>query len=259
MCKRVRYFFLWPLYIGNRYECPFCGGHFRRFLPGGVDVPVWKEKNVISGGYRSNVICPRCDSFDRERAIYLYIKNKTGLLCKNRKKLRILHVAPDRQLQRIFMSCPSIDYRSADISSPLAMDKVDIAKFKYEDNSFDVIICCHVLEHVPDDRKAMSELYRVLKPGGWAILQVPISLSLEKTYEDPTVATPKERERAFGQCDHFRMYGRDYIDRLESAGFSVDVYNITKEFGESFVNKHSLIKNEDIYICSKLKQENNGL
>jgi ubiquinone/menaquinone biosynthesis C-methylase UbiE len=157
------------------------------------------------------------------------------------------------------MSCPSIDYRSADISSPLAMDKVDIAKFKYEDNSFDVIICCHVLEHVPDDRKAMSELYRVLKPGGWAILQVPISLSLEKTYEDPTVATPKERERAFGQCDHFRIYGRDYIDRLESAGFSVDVYNITKEFGESFVNKHSLIKNEDIYICSKLKQENNGL
>ena len=109
------------------------------------------------------------------------------------------------------MAHPNIDYLSADLNSPSAMVKMDITNIKYEDNSFDVIICNHVLEHIPDDRKAMSELYRVLKPGGWAILQVPISLLLNKTYEDPTVTTPEEREKVFGQSDHVRIYAKDYV------------------------------------------------
>lgn len=244
------------LYTGTEFECPFCGGHFRKFLSGGLDLPVLKEKNVVGGGYRLNSICPRCYSSDRERLIYLYLKNKTEFLYKD---LKVLHVAPERNLQRVFMAHPNIDYLSADLNSPSAMVKMDITNIKYEDNSFDVIICNHVLEHIPDDRKAMSELYRVLKPGGWAILQVPISLLLNKTYEDPTVTTPEEREKVFGQSDHVRIYAKDYKDRLEKIGFSVEIYNFIKEFGESTIHKYHkyrLLKDENIYICSKQKQEN---
>jgi predicted SAM-dependent methyltransferase len=249
---KSRAFFLSLLYIGNKFECPFCGGHFRKFLPGGLDLPVLKEKNIVGGGYRVNAICWRCQAWDRERLIYLYLKNKTELFHKN---LKVLHIAPERSLQRVLMTCPNIDYLSADLDSPLAMVKMDITEINYEDNSFDVIICNHVLEHIPDDRKAMSELYRVLKPAGWAILQVPVSLLLNKTYEDPAVTTPEEREKIFGQSNHVRIYGKDYKDRLEKVGFSVEVYNFAKEFGESTIHKYGLLKDEDIYICSKPKQK----
>ena len=249
---KCRAFFLSLLYTGNRLECPFCGGHFRKFLPGGLDLPVYKEKNIVGGGYRVNVKCSRCRSSDRERLTCLYLKNKTEVFCEN---LKVLHVAPERNLQRVLMTCPNIDYLSLDLNSPLAMVKMDITEIKYEDNSFDVIICNHVLEHIPDDRKAMSELYRVLKPAGWAILQVPISLLLDRTYEDSTVTTPEGREKVFGQSNHVRIYGKDYKDRLEKIGFSVEVYNFAKEFGEPTIHKYGLSKEEDIYICSKPKQK----
>jgi predicted SAM-dependent methyltransferase len=249
---KCRAFFLSLLYTGNKFECPFCGEHFRKFLPGGLGLPVFKEKNIVGGGYRVNVRCSRCRSSDRERLTYLYLKNKTELFYKNCK---VLHVAPERNLQRVLMACPNIDYLSVDLNSTLAMVKMDITEIKYEDNSFDVIICNHVFEHIPDDRRAMSELYRVLKPAGWAILQVPISLLLNKTYEDSTVTTPEEREKVFGQSNHVRIYGKDYKDRLKKVGFSVEVYNFAREFGESTMHKYGLVKEEDIYICSKPKQK----
>jgi len=239
------------LYIGNEFECPFCGGHFRKLLPGGLDLPVLKEKNVVGGGYRLDAMCPRCHSLDRERLIYLYLKNKTNLFYEN---LSVLHAAPEKNLQKVLMARPNIDYLSIDFDSPLAMVKMDITDIKYEDNLFDVVICNHVLEHIPNDQKAMLELLRVLKPGGWAILQVPISLSLDKTYEDPTVTTPEEREKVFGQSDHVRIYAKDYKDRLEKVGFSVEVYSFTNEVGESATHKYVLLKDENIYICSKPKQ-----
>lgn len=247
---KCRYFLLFPLYIGDQFECPFCGGHFRKFLAVGQDLSVVKEKKIVSQGYHPNAICPRCHSLDRDRLVYLYIKNKTNLFQTN-QKLRLLHVAPERNVQKVFKSYSHIDYLSADLESPLAMVKMDITDIRHNDNSFDIVVCCHVLEHIPNDRKAMSELYRVLKPGGWAILQVPISLLLEKTYEDPTIVVPKERERAFGQRDHVRIYARDYKDRLESIGFSVEVYSFAEEFGESVVRRYGLLKHEDMYICSK--------
>ena len=240
------------IYFGNKVNCPFCGGHFRKFLSAGLDIPVFKAKNVIGGGRRLNAMCPRCYSYDRERLIYLYLERKTNIFHGN---IKMLHVAPERNLQKVLMAHPNIDYLSIDLNSPLAMIRMDVTDIKYEDNSFDVIICNHVLEHIPDDRKAMSELYRVLKPGGWAILQVPISLSLDKTYEDPTIKTPEEREKVFGQSDHVRIYAKDYKDRLESVGFFVEVYSFAEEFGESVVSKYGLLKNESIYICSKMKQE----
>jgi len=238
-----------PEYAAPEFYCPFCEKHATEFLPTGLDIPVLKEKNVVGGGYRLNAMCPHCHSTDRERLIYLYLRNKKDyLFCKN---LKLLHVAPEGNLQRVLMAKPNIEYLSADLSSPLATVQMDITDIKYEDNSFDVVICNHVLEHIPDDRKAMAELYRVLKPGGWAILQVPISLSLDQTFEDPLVTTPEEREKVFGQSDHVRIYAKDYTDRLEEVGFSVEVYSFAGEFGESAIRKYGLLKDENIYIFSK--------
>jgi predicted SAM-dependent methyltransferase len=236
------------------FTCPFCQSHFDEFLPYGIELPVLKEKKVVGAGYRLNALCPRCGSLDRERLVYLYLKHKTNLFSVER--LRVLHVAPGRNLQKVLMVLPNIDYLSADLCSPRAMVKMDITDIKYGDDCFDVIICNHVLEHIPGDRKAMSELYRVLKPGGWSILQVPISLSLDKTYEDPTVQTAEEREKLFGQCDHVRIYAKDYKERLEKAGFSVETYSFTEEFGEHYSHVYGLVKDEVLYICSKPKRDN---
>ena len=172
------------------------------------------------------------------------------------ENLRMLHVAPERNLRKVLLAHPNINYLTVDLNSPLAMVKMDITNMPYEDNLFDVIICNHVLEHIPDDRKAISELYRVLKPAGWAILQVPISQSLVTTYEDPSITAPDEREKAFGQSDHVRIYARDYRERLESVGFSVQVYSIRKEFGWLAIYKYALQKDENIYVCSRSEQGN---
>lgn len=143
----------------------------------------------------------------------------------------------------------NLDYISADLNSPMAMVKMDITNILYEDNSFDVILCSHVLEHVVDDRKAMRELFRVLKPGGWGILQVPILR--DKTFEDPSIVSPEDRERIFGQKDHVRIYGRDYKDRLEEAGFTVKVDGYVRELGDDKIKKHGLSEDQDIYFCAK--------
>lgn len=245
---KYKRFFCSFLYTGTKFECPFCGGNFRKFLPSGLNIPALKEKKMVGGGRRLNAVCPRCYSLDRERLVYLYLKNKTNIFYK---ELKVLHIAPRENLQKVLKSCANIDYLSADLRSPLAMIKMDITNIKCEDNLFDIIICNHVLEHIPNDQKAMSELYRVLKPGGWAILQVPISLSLNKTYEDPLIVTPEEREKVFGQSNHVRIYANDYKDTLKKAGFFVQVYNFAKEFGEIVSRKYGLLKDENIYICSK--------
>ncbi len=242
------YIFLLPYYTGRKFACPLCGGHFRKMFSRGLNNPVLKENKVIGGVRRLNSRCPRCLSFDRERLVYLYLKNKTSVFSD---RIKLLHMAPERNLQKALRASNSIDYVSADLNSPLAEFKRDITNIKYKDCIFDVIICNHVLEHIPNDKKAMAELYRVLKVGGWAILQVPVSLKLQKTYEDSTITTPEEREKAFGQKDHVRIYGKDYEDRLKQAGFSVDVYDFVKELGEPLANKYALLKKEKLYICSR--------
>jgi len=232
-----------------KFECTFCGGHFRKLLPEGLHFPVLNEKRIVGGGYRLNATCPSCYSFDRERLIYLYLKRKTNVFSE---RLKMLHVAPELNLQKVLKARPNIDYVSIDMDSKAAMVQMDITNIQYEKDCFDVIICNHVLEHIPNDRRAMSELYRILKPRGWSILQVPISLSLRETYEDPKVETPAERERVFGQSDHVRIYARDYKQRLESVGFAVEVCSPSIEFSISEVRKYALLKDENIYLCSKL-------
>jgi SAM-dependent methyltransferase len=177
----------------------------------------------------------------------MYMVQKTDLFHDVSKKM--LHVAPEDQLSRLLEKTDSIDYLSSDLSSPTVMVKMDITDIQYPDNSFDVICCSHVLEHVEDDRQAMRELYRVLKPGGWAILQVPISG--DTTFEDPSITSATARERLFGQNDHVRRYGRDYKDRLAGAGFSVSVDGFVRELSDHDVTRLGLIRSEDVYFCRK--------
>ena len=224
-------------YIGNQVECPFCGGHFREFLPTGV-IP------------RANARCLSCRSLERHRLAWLYLRDRTNLLSDN---LRLLHFAPEKCLQRAFRSIPNVEYFSVDLDSALAMLTMDITSIPCQENSFDAIFCSHVLEHIIDDGRAMSELFRVLRPGGWAILQVPIDLSRGETFEDRHIVSPEEREHVFGQWNHVRVYGRDYTDRLEKSGFAVRVDGYVKELGDDLVRKYGLDRTEEIYFCTKPK------
>lgn len=224
------------MYIGKQVTCPCCNGSFRKFLLYGVKA-------------RENALCPKCESLERHRLLWLYLKNKTNFFTD---KLRVLHFAPEYIFQKTFKPMPNLDYISADLLSPLAMVKMDITNISYEDNFFDVILCCHVLEHIIDDHRALTELFRVLKPSGWAILQVPIDLNRDKTFEDANIVTPKERERIFGQKDHVRIYGRDYKQRLEKAGFTVKVDTYVRELTDDMIKKYGLKKDEVIYFCTKM-------
>ncbi|MHB8894445.1 MAG: class I SAM-dependent methyltransferase [Candidatus Geothermincolia bacterium] len=236
-------------YFGTKYKCPFCRGTFRRLLPGGSSNPVYREQRVAGGGRRPNTYCPRCRSSDRERNIYLYLTRQTPIFSED---LSVLHIAPEPNLQKVLSSSPNIAYTSADLSSPLATIKMDIVDTPFDDEEFDVVLCNHVLEHVPDDTAALAELFRVLKSPGWAVLQVPVSMSLEHTFADPGVVTPEERERVFGQSDHVRIYARDYKDKLESAGFSVTLFKPIEIWGKTFVTCYGLMPEENIYVCNKL-------
>lgn len=193
-------------YRGKGVECPVCGGEFRKFMPYGY--------NVV----RENALCPRCLSLERHRLLWLYLKNRTNFFSAPQK---VLHVAPEQCFYKRFRKMGNLDYVTADLESPLADVKLDIQEMPFQPGTFDVVICNHVLEHVPDDRQAIREVFRVLKPGGYALMQVPADFSMEITREDPSVTDPNERERLFRQKDHYRLYGQDYLERLKSAGFEI--------------------------------------
>ena len=221
-----------PLYVGDTVFCPCCTCSFRDFVPYRI------------GGI--NYLCPGCASFQRHRLLWLFLKQQGDLFTK---RLRVLHIAPEHCFQQPLRHLPNLEYLSADLDSSLAMEKMDITNIQYPANSFDVILCNHVLEHVSDDRLAMREFVRILKPDGWAILQSPLDTSRATTLEDPSIVTPKDRERLYWQADHLRLYGRDYKERLEQAGFAVSVDPFVNSLGEEAIRRFGLAK-EEIYFAA---------
>jgi SAM-dependent methyltransferase len=220
-------------YRGNEVTCPVCIQSFRKFLPYGRINP------------RENALCPNCLSLERHRLMWLYLKERTAFF---KSGLQVLHIAPEACFIKRFEKIHGDRYITADIESPLAKVKMDIHQIPFKENTFDVVLCNHVLEHVKDDIKAMNEIQRVLKPDGFAILQVPFFNPVpERTFEDPTITDRQEREKIFGQDDHVRKYGKDYPQRIKRAGFKPleDPYVDTLE--EKIRKKFGLVKGEIIY------------
>ena len=222
-------------YIGNKVECTVCSKHYRKFLPYG---------NLG----QDNRLCPSCLSLERHRLLWFYLQEKTNFFTD---KLDVLHIAPEQPFYKRFEKLENLNYITADLESPIAKVKMDIREMPFDDNTFDVLLCNHVLEHIDDELKATKEIYRVLKPGGWAILQVPLDYSLETTYEDQSITDPKEREKHFGQYDHLRVYGNDYALRLEKSGLKVTADNFVQSFDKIEIEKYRFDKSEKIYFCEK--------
>lgn len=237
-------------HLGWRHRCPLCRAWLRAFEPHGFDFPVLRRYHVVGGGWRPEARCPVCKSRDRDRLLYLYLRCRTDLFSRPQK---VLHVAPEAALTTVLARRRTLDYLTADLMMPGVMEEMDVTRIRHPDGTFDAIICCHVLEHVPEDRQAMREFHRTLKPGGWAILQVPLSTVLERTLEDPSVQAPEDRERIFGQADHVRIYARDYLDRLAEAGFSVEVFrwsDAPMQFGGP-TNRFGLNPEEAVFVGHK--------
>lgn len=227
---------LW--YKGNRFTDPIDGKSYRKFLPYGYKVK------------RENALSPGTLSLERHRLMWLYLQQETNFFTE---KLNVLHIAPEQAFYDIFKKMTHLNYITADLSSPLADVKADITHLPFTDQTFDVVFCNHVLEHIPDDAKAMSELFRVMKNGGWGIFQVPQNLNLEQTYEDFTITNPTERTRHFGQYDHVRVYGKDYFERLKKAGFTVEAVDMTFKIGIELYQKYALPQGELLPVVFKIK------
>jgi SAM-dependent methyltransferase len=225
--------------FGLARYCPCCKSHIRRFLPFAAIGAIPKDDEL----------CPVCGSFSRHRLVCMYLSERTALFDGRPKTM--LHISPEPELSWKFKRARGIEYVSADLDSPEAMVQMDITDIPYSDETFDVIYCSHVLEHVEDDRTAMRELFRVLKAGGWAILQVPIMA--DATLEDPTVVSREDRLRVFGQADHVRRYGPDYADRLAAAGFSVSVDGFARELDDRVATRLGLNRSENVFFCRKTR------
>lgn len=222
---------------GDTVACPVCGGRFRKFLPYG-------RFNA-----RPNALCPNCLSLERHRLIWLFLQKQTAFFSA---KQSVLHIAPEACFIPRFEKIHGDQYVTADLESPLAKVKMDIHRMPFANDSFDVVLCNHVLEHVDDDIQAMREIARVLKPGGYAILQVPFFNPVqEKTFSDPTITDRKMREQMFGQDDHVRRYGHDYVERIASAGLEAAGNTFVDTLTTEERHRFGLVKGEVIYTGTK--------
>ncbi len=223
---------------GDNFTDPIDGKSFRKFLPYGYGVQ------------RENALSPSTLSLERHRLLWLYLQNESTFFSSD-KKLKVLHIAPEQCFLDIFRNQKNLEYITSDLESPIADVKADICNLPFENNAFDIIFCNHVLEHIPDDTKAMNELFRVMKTGGFGIFQIPQDLNRETTFEDNTITDPKERAKIFGQYDHVRVYGRDYFSKLRSIGFRVDEVDFTKKIAPEKLERFALMKGEILPVCFK--------
>lgn len=229
------------LFKGDRYTDPIDKRSFRKLLPYGYR------------SQRQNVLSPSTLSLERHRLLWLYLERYTSFLNSTpEKRLSVLHVAPEQCFYGRFNKLSHLEVVGFDQNSPLAEVKGDLRALPFEDERFDVVFCNHVLEHIADDLAAMKELYRVLKPGGWGIVQVPMKADLLKTYEDPSITTAAEREKQFGQYDHVRWYGReDYFTRLEQAGFVTEALRVSELFTADEIERFVLDIDEILPIIRR--------
>lgn len=225
------------LHYGRGVRCVCCGGRFRAFLP--LRSP---------GVFRANVRCPRCESRERHRLLWLYLQARTNLFTEH---LRLLHVAPEEAIARPLAALPNLTYVTADRYRGRPMVKLDLTQLPFPDDAFDAILCYQVLQCVSDDRQAMRELRRVLRPDGWALLQSHTDSDREQTLEAPESMTAEERNRILGSSHSLRVYGRDYRDRLEAAGFHVTLDGYVRHLPEEQIRTNGLDPVEDIFRCTK--------
>ena len=236
------------LYFGLSRQCNMCNSHLRKFLPGGKDNEAILKFSIVGAGFHKNDYCPVCHAGYRQRLLMVYLKNHLP----KKHEIQLLHLAPEQPVYYYLSSTKNIIYHYGDLfpekynyycKNPI---KIDINEISFPDNSFDVILASHILEHIPDDKKAISELFRVLKPGGWAVLQVPISWGTENTIEFENITSEEDRLKLYGQKDHVRIYGSDYTARLEHAGFSVEIFQ-----PETYIKKWELDEKERLIIGHK--------
>lgn len=229
-------FLIRPFYAGNAVQCPVCEHKFRKMLPYGNKAG-------------ENRLCPVCLSLERHRLMWIYLTQHSDFF---KNEYKVLHIAPEQPFLKKFKAAKNLDYTTADMVSPIADLHFDIMKIPLEDNTYDWVICNHVLEHVENDIEAMREVLRILKPGGRAILQVPINYSYTETHEDKTITDPKEREKIYGQYDHVRWHGLDYPERLKTAGFEVENFDIKMHLANDVIERYRLDLREILFVGKKV-------
>ena len=239
-------------FSGRGCTCTNCGKTYRRFLAQGAKGPLFEKHRISGMGHKKNVRCPNCKANHRVRLLQLFLEHRTDI---DERPVRLLHISPHRHIARVLIQKDNIDYVSGalfpDRLPHLPTVRVDVTDIDFGDEEFDMVICNHVLEHVEEDEQAMREIFRVLRPGGFSVLQVPLALDLERTLEDPRVVDPADRKRAYGQKDHVRLYGLDYFDRLEAAGFRVERDNPFANKWLPDLDQYRLDEVEDVFIAHK--------
>ncbi len=214
-------------------ECPLCRGAFAAFLP---------------AGRREGVVCPGCGSRERHRASWLFLEERPDLLAGAES---LLHFAPESYLRDRLAATTGLRYITADVVPGRGDLPLDLTDLKLPDAAFGAVLCSHVLEHVPDDRRAMRELYRILRPGGWALVMVPLDIRLKSTYEDPSITDPEGRLKAFLQFDHVRLYAPDIAGRLRDVGFRVEEVPVAERVGPERARRHGLLTSDHVFLCRK--------
>lgn len=246
-----------PRYLGSEHRCPICGVGLRAFKP------IWRSytRKVEQFGYvhrhaeletfnREAFSCPKCDASDRDRLMAIFLDGILPALAKG-GGIRLTEFAPSDPLSRKISRNPSIEYRTADLYRNDVQDRIDLTDISYPDELTDIFICSHMFEHIPDDRKAMRELYRILKPGGFGLVLVPLAVGVDETHEDPTIVSDELRWKYFGMGDHVRHYGkRDFVERLTAAGFVVDQLGI-EYFGQETFRRAGIADNSVLYVVLK--------
>lgn len=246
--RKIREIYRKIYYYGNKYKCNICSSKVRLMKPHGIKHEIFEKNTIIEAGYRENCTCPVCKSKDRIRMVYYYLEKYTNVFVG---KNCILHFAPEFPIKQKIKKNKYAEYYDGDIQKGRATYVVDITDIQFPDNKFDYIICNQVLEHIPDEKKAINELKRVIKPNGKIIITVPICVSNEKTFEDPNITDSKERLANFCQEDHVRLYGRDFKKRLEKFGFEVEEWRVDEHVIEQVIEEYSFSKGGLIYIATK--------